>query len=491
MNPRQKVLTAAIASGAAMLVAAQLPITAQGNGKTVTMFAGPYSPLPQTSVGGQAARTSVALRELADRFEKQTGNKVQFIDPAINGADGNVDRDRWSAFIQSSIAAGNAPDVMYVPQGPDQSGKGWFRELDDLYAKPNPYIKDNKRWSDTFFPKVLDTKAGLGGKQYVLGYAANYPYIIIGTFYNKALMAKAGITNPPKNWEEWMKQLARIKAAKIEAIAPFAAESKTGSVWPMWSALIPAFTAHLNAKADLDKDGTVTQEENAKAVKSGLASMDDPHYQAAFLQYKRQLGYYLKGWNAADVPAAWNQGKVAQKYGGFWEIYGERSNTQRKFEWGFLPTLPVTKETSPLVTWTPKLAPTGKARLEGISGTAHDYAIIDSSVKRNQNLEAVAAWLQFISTPEANEFVINENPDTIPAIRGATPDPIWNQLSDLAVPDYTGAGVYPFSLDQEQQTNLQREIVLWALGQKNSSAFFAAVQKDMVRAADKFLAPKK
>jgi hypothetical protein len=142
------------------------------------------------------------------------------------------------------------------------------------------------------------------------------------------------------------------------------------------------------------------------------------------------------------------------------------------------------------VTWKPKLAPTGKARLEGIDGAVHQYAIIDSSVKRNNNLDAVSQWLQFITTPDANEFVVNENPDAIPGVRGASPDPLWNQLADMPVPDF-GPTLYPFAIDQEQQSNAQREVVGWALGQKSNTAFFDSIQKDMVRAAEKFLASNK
>jgi hypothetical protein len=73
-------------------------------------------------------------------------------------------------------------------------------------------------------------------------------------------------------------------------------------------------------------------------------------------------------------------------------------------------------------------------------------------------------------------------------VRGATPDPLWSQLAELPVPDFTGVGVYPFALDQEQQSTLQREVVEWALGQKTDDEFFDDVQRDMVRAADAFLA---
>jgi raffinose/stachyose/melibiose transport system substrate-binding protein len=456
--------------------------------QTVTMYAGVYSPTEATTITAANPRVVTALQVLAEEFEQQTGIKVEFVNPAVTGEDNGIDRGKWEAYMQSSIAAGNAPDIVYVPQGPDQSGKGWFLALDDAFATPNEFAEGNPAWGDLFYKKALDTIVGVGGKSFLIPYAANYPYIVIGTFYNKDLMAQAGIETLPTDWETWMAQLGQLQEAGIAPMAPFPAESQTGSVWPMWSTLIPPFTAHLTPQVDTDANGTVTQLELAQGVKNGTITMDDEHFREAWRQYKRQLGYYLPGWNAADIQAAWNEGKVAQKYGGFWEIYSENSNTAKQFEWGFFPTLPVTTETSELVTWTPKLAPTGEARLEGISGGAHYFSVVASSVERNNNQEAVMQWLKFITTPEANEFVVNENPDAIPGVRGATPDPLWNQLADLPVPDFNGVGVYPFALDQEQQSTLQREVVEWALGQKTDDEFFADVQRDMVRAADAFLA---
>jgi raffinose/stachyose/melibiose transport system substrate-binding protein len=455
--------------------------------QTVTMYAGPYSPTEATTVTAANPRVVTALQVLADDFEKQTGIKIEFVNPAVMGADNGIDRGKWEAYMQSSIAADNAPDIIYVPQGPDQSGKGWFLALDDLYAQPNPFAEGNEKWSDLFYPRAVDRLQGVGGKSFIIPFAANYPYIIIGTFYNQDLMNQAAATTLPTTWEEWMAQLAQIQEAGIAPMAPFPAEAQTGSVWPMWSTLVPPFTAHLIPQVDTDTSGELSPLEIAQAVKAGIITMDDEHLREAWRQYKRQLGYYLPGWNAADIQAAWNEGKVAQKYGGFWEIYSENSNTARQFEWGFFPTLPVTTETSELVTWTPKLAPTGEARLEGIDGAIHQYAIVKSSVERNNNLEAITQWLQFITTPEANEFVVNENPDAIPGVRGASPDPLWNQLADLPVPDF-GPTLYPFAIDQEQQSNLQREVVVWALGEQTDDEFFAAVQKDMLRAAEAFLA---
>ena len=464
-------------------------VDAQSTGKTLRVFAGVYTPTAATTVTAQTPRVNNALRDLAQKFTQQTGIKVEFVTPGFNVADTDTpeNRAKWESFMQAGIASGTAPDITAVPQGPDQTGKGWFLNLDSAYTTPNEFAKGNAKWSDLYRSKFFNNLVGVGNNHYLVPMAASYPYVLIGTFYNKTLMKQAGITGTPKTWEEWMGQLAQLKKAGIAPMAPFPVEAKSGSVWPMWSTLIPAFTQNLMPKVDTDKNGAVTQLEIAQAVLKNVISMSNPGMREAFRQYKRQLSYYLPGWNAADVQAAWTQGKVAQKYGGFWELYGERSNTGRKFEFGFFPTLPVTTATSKLVTWKPKLAPTGEARLEGIEGAQNLYAVVKSSVEKNGTSAEAVKFLKFLTTPDANEYLVNENPDSIPAIKGAQPDPLWNQLADLPAADYSESAIYPFGLDGEQQANLQREVVLWALGQKNDSAFFAAVQKDLLRAAQKYV----
>ena len=464
-------------------------VNAQTGAKTLRVYAGVYTPTAATTVTAQTPRVNNALRDLAQKFTQQTGIKVEFVTPGYNYADSDTpeNRAKWESFMQAGIASGTAPDITAVPQGPDQTGKGWFLNLDSAYATPNEFAKGNTKWSDLYRSKFFNKMVGVGDNHYVVPMAATYPYVVIGTFYNKTLMKQAGITGTPKTWEEWMGQLAQLKKAGIAPMAPFPVEAKSGSVWPMWSTLIPAFTQNLVPRVDTDKNGTVTQLEIAQAALKGIISTNNPGIREAFRQYKRQLAFYLPGWNAADVQAAWSQGKVAQKYGGFWELYSERSNTQRKFDFGFFPTLPVTSATSKLVTWTPKLAPTGEARLDGVDGPQGSFAVVKPSVEKNGTSAEAVKFLKFLTTPDANEYLVNENPDAIPAIKGAQPDPLWGQLANLPAADYSESAIYPYGLDGEQQANLQRETVLWGLGQKNDSAFFAAVQKDLMRAAQKYV----
>ncbi len=476
----------------ALVLALLLPLSAvaahgvRDTSTTITMYAGGYSPTAWTTVSAQHPRAVTALRVLADKFKQQTGITVKFVNPA-----GVSSYETYVAWMQANVSAGTAPDVVSVGQGPDFSTHGWYAYLDSYYAQPNQFVPGNKHWSDLYPAKFYKNSqiVGVGNHHYIIPIAGNYPYVVIGIFYNKALWAKAGITEVPKTWEQWMAQLNTLTKAGIPAMAPNPGENKSGSVWPLWSTLWPPFMAYLGPKVDTNHDKQVTPLEVANAVINGVIRMDDPHMQAMWQQFKRMMSYNVKGWNATDVEALWTKGTLGERYGGFWELSSERSNTQRKFDFGFFPPVVLTKATSPLVTPPPKYAPTGPERLANASYNA-GFGIVSNSIKAHNNLDAAIKWLQFITTPDADDFIVNENADAVPLVNGTTPDPVWNQLNTLPVPDYgtVAGGTYPFALYPEQQTHLQHETVLWVFGDESDRAFYQHTQDELLDFAKRYIA---
>jgi raffinose/stachyose/melibiose transport system substrate-binding protein len=464
---------------------------------TVTMYAGtdltPYG----GKINTQHLHVVTAMQVLATQFQKQTGIQIKFANPAIGSTSGTSGFPDYNRYLQATTAANTAPDIVAAIQGVSWSQLGWFENLDSLLAQPNPFVTGNKHLSDLYYPAMLKLPEGNGGTlngnnhHYELAVQGNYPYIVIGTFYNKDLWKKAGITAPPTTWEQWMQQLAKLKTAGIAGMAPNTGENRSGSLWPLWSTLTPPFTAALAAKADTNHDGTLSTLEVSQAIANGTISMSDPHMQAAWLQYKRQASYYLPGWNATDIEAAWTAGKMAERYGGFWEIPTEKSNTGLKYQFGFFAPVPVTTATSPLVTAPVQWEPTGVARLAHTT-YANGFGIVTNSVKRDNNQAAVDKWLQFITTPQANEFLINENVVGVPVVVGAHPAPLYNSLNDLPVPAYKYiTGVYPYQTYTEEFTAVAKESVIWLLGQEDDATFFSHVQATIMQYAKQYITDNK
>jgi len=462
------------------------------SGAVVTMYAGGFTPYGG-KISPQHQHVVTALKVLADQFQKQTGIQIQFINPAIGTGTGNNYPD-WNRYMQSAIAGGTAPDVVDAPQGIGISQLGWFQDMTSYLAQPNPFVAGNKHWKDQYSDLMLTYPEGNGGvlasdkRYYEIPIQANYPYIVIGTFYNKNLLAKAGITEPPTTWEQWMQQLSKLRAAGVTAgMAPNTGENKSGSVWPLWSTLCAPFTENLALKLDPKDKGVMSNLTESQFIVSGAIAMKDPRMQAPWIQYKRQAGYYLPGWNSADIQAAWTQGKLAERYAGFWEIPTQKSNTAIKYKWGFFAPVPVTSATSPLADGKYTWVPTGEAARIAKAGYSDGFGVVANSVKKDNNLAAVVKWLQFITAPQADEFIVDENVTGVPVVTGAHMAPSYNVLNSAPVPYYQ-AEIFPYQMYNAEFAAVTHESVIWLLDQENDTTFFTHMQNIIMQYARQTIA---
>jgi multiple sugar transport system substrate-binding protein len=128
-------------------------------------------------------------------FEKKYGIQV-----AYNNAP-------WAQYRDTMITkfVGNAPlDVLWVSDSwlPEWADAGWLVPVDG-YPDLMKYNAD----ADDFCTKSMQYK----GKQYGLTYYSDY----MAFFYDEDKLGKAGISAPPKTWEEVVQQSLKIKAAGL------------------------------------------------------------------------------------------------------------------------------------------------------------------------------------------------------------------------------------------------------------------------------------
>ena len=129
-------------------------------------------------------------------FEKKTGLKVSY-----NNAP-------WAQYRDTMVTkfVGNAPiDLLWVSDSwlPEWADAGWLVPIDN-YPQLLKYNTD----ADDFCTESLKYK----GKQYGLTYYSDY----MAFFSDEAKLKKAGITTPPKTWDEVLQQCLKLKAAGIE-----------------------------------------------------------------------------------------------------------------------------------------------------------------------------------------------------------------------------------------------------------------------------------
>jgi multiple sugar transport system substrate-binding protein len=162
--------------------------------------------------GGQASGAPIDLELMAwtysidvvrdnlDQFEQMNpGVKVKVSDFAVAAYPETI--------VTRFSAGGRPPDLMY---GFDQwlqqwAAAGWILPVEDSYPKIAEYKAD--------MPPFVSQGLTYNGKMYGLPFYGD----LIGFIYNEQLLQAAGLTSPPKTWEEMLAQARIIKQKGVAA----------------------------------------------------------------------------------------------------------------------------------------------------------------------------------------------------------------------------------------------------------------------------------
>jgi multiple sugar transport system substrate-binding protein len=112
--------------------------------------------------------------------------------------------------VMASIQAGKLPAmaVAYQSMTSEYIEAGAVVALDTFVDDPDVGLTPEDR--DDFFPSVLETNrfAEYGGKMYSFPFCKS----VLMMYFNKRLLAEAGIENPPATWDAFLQQCRQIKA---------------------------------------------------------------------------------------------------------------------------------------------------------------------------------------------------------------------------------------------------------------------------------------
>lgn len=169
--------------------------------------------------------------------------------------------------------------------------------------------------SDQILPAAASTITSLYGQSDL--YALPSEFNIEGFWYNKQLLADAGITAAPKTWDELVADAAKLKSGGVQ---PFAADGKDG--WPITRLVGNYIFRDLGADA-------------LKDVASGKAKLTDAKYvkAAEAVSDLGKKGYFGDAVGSVDYNAAMNEfltGKAAFFYMGSWALANFNDAAQNK-----------------------------------------------------------------------------------------------------------------------------------------------------------------
>ncbi|NEM90947.1 extracellular solute-binding protein [Galbitalea soli] len=139
-----------------------------------------------------AANSNKTPASVIAGFEKLTGATVKVV----------TIPDPYEQGVQTKVATGDKPDLAFwQPTG---------SELTALNASTNLQTLDGAPWLSSYAGNLKDITGLLGGKRYA---ALVTTPAVEGVYYNKTIFAKDGITSTPKNWDEFIADAKKIKAA--------------------------------------------------------------------------------------------------------------------------------------------------------------------------------------------------------------------------------------------------------------------------------------
>lgn len=231
------------------------------------------------------------------------------LEPGIKVEYREIQFDDVVSEAMRAFATGQAPDIIAVdnPEHALFAARGAFLDITDRVANSDVIDPAN------YFPGPLNSVTW-DGKLYGVPKATN----TIALYYNKDLYAKAGITEPPKTWDELVEVSRQLNdpANNVYGLAFSAKASEEGTFQFLpWAQMGGGGYDNINAP------GAVKALEVWKTIMDEkLASPDTP----------------TRGqW---DSTGTFNSGNAAQVISGPWEL--NRMLEEAQFDWGvaLLPT---------------------------------------------------------------------------------------------------------------------------------------------------------
>ncbi|MEA5118087.1 MAG: ABC transporter substrate-binding protein [Propionicimonas sp.] len=183
-------------------------------------------------------------------FEKLTGAKVNVV----------TIPDPYEQGIQTKVATGDKPDLAFWQPTASM--------LTALNATTNLQSLDGAPWVDNYTGSLKDITGILDGTRYA---ALVTTPAVEGVYYNKEVFAQAGVTDLPKNWDEFSALGQKLKAAGVTPFFEMGGE-KWATQWWVQVQL-----------ADAAKDGLWDR------VNENKEKFTDPTIQGAISNYKQLI----------------------------------------------------------------------------------------------------------------------------------------------------------------------------------------------------------
>jgi len=377
-----------------------------------------------------------AFQELARRYEQQTGVKVVFELYAPS--------DVYSHKIVASAQAKILPDIFGILHKKHIVAE--FIKSGVVADLTTDFNADGKAWRNSLFPRALAVNQFEADNPYGVApgiYGVPIDVTNIQMLYNKALLAKAGVTEPPQTYEEFLDVAQALYRVGIEGFV-----SGWGELW-----MVECFASNYAFN--------IMGEDKVMATHRGEVPYTDPDWIAVFDLFKRLVdhhalieGVVTKANKYAEQDFALERAAFA--FNGSWcvNVYHEMNP---ELDYGvMLP--PRVNMDRPMRIW---------------GGAGSSFVVNDLSLRKDKAI----AFLKWLTAKEQQVFLA-EKTKNLPANRTALSS-IPQVLADFAaaMDDTTHPSVWPLNEDPQVVEVFDKGLQSIIIGEKTPAQVAAEVQK--------------
>lgn len=343
---------------------------------------------------------------IADEYSKLYPTlNIQFVQQvAITGSQ----EGEW---LKTQLVGGIAPDI--INQNAEVAwadvSKGWYVPLDEFLHKPNPYIKGNKRWMDSFINHALvNAKRAPDGKLYCI----SIDLVETAIYYNKTMFQKFNLSIP----ETWAEFIQLHRTLKDNGITPLPSAINLVSDWGqdiIFDMLYYDIIDKLDVEPSLETQQDylthyLTPKEVAFLFGKGFFTRNDSRWIEMHRILKEWRPFWAKELKNTDTARLFLTKRVAMVWDGSWFSRRLLLDPYIDFEWGIFYLPKITKATSPFAS---------DAEASVIGGAAIQLHVTNSATIYD-HVNQVIDFLMFYTAPQNLERVLQESLMFLPNVKG-------------------------------------------------------------------------
>ena len=402
-----------------------------------------------------------AINEMSEQYRKQVNPNVYVVQDAIP-------EGTYGQWVSTQLMGGTAPDILQV--GLMLPGNIWlsyyqrfFIPLGRYVELPNPHnagtemegVPLRKTYKDGMKTAYVDEM-----QEYM-----SIPLAQFGSrmFYNRDLLRKlTGLDTPPKEYRAFLDVCEKIRSQRGpdgKFYTPIANSAYHFGMMGgmMWEPL----TFRAIEKADFNRDGSVGNDEQFVAFRTGRLSFDFLPYRARFKMIEELTRHFQSGYTGLTRDEAvflFAQQRAVFMATGTWDARSLQEQARGQFEVGVM-SYPFPTPDDPFY------GPVAPARPREQVGTGFQFGITRTSAHPDVALD----FLLFLASRLGNEK-LNRIIGWIPAIQGTETDPMLRAFEPNIVGIY---GAMNFTLGGETVVKWNQLHALFQVGQKTFDQFAA------------------